>query len=687
MPVNKHVLILILLISLLVFIPNFANVKADQYCPTTITVIDQDTRVPIVGATITWDGGQLTTDSNGRVTFNTVVISNNKITASFDGYEADSIWVYCRSCDQEINEVIYLKKIEQPPQPQSCALDIYVKDQDGNSIDGNIYVDGSYKIYGNYLHIEGPVATHTAEVRRDGYNSDSSSITFTYSETKRVDLTLRKMEEGVKLSLSDFEVNPDTICTDGYEYDYRNKNIELSVHVNLEHGHDNTFVTTKFYVEDNDGNWHYIDKDDEYLDRGQTKTFSVDFDYYNDFLNEGVHDVRARVEAEGVIENIYSELDVRCKYEKETYGRQTIEVGSISLNNEFPNFGDVIIASAPITLNYDYYNEKVYVKGYLDNNLIRSESMVFDGYDAQTFQFTIDTGRYSTGPHTVIVKAEFGDKTDTSTRTFSSSPVGYYARGKENCLSIDKIWTDGDLMPGESNRVNVRVMNCGTRYEKNVNMKLEAFSKTYYTGEFDIPPGSSKDAFVTITVPEDALGKQTFKLTVWNGYTSDTWSKDFNVFTGEPFIEIQPEFKIEDCQSNRISFNVINNGKVSDTFTISLTGSGAEWITGVSETITLNSGERKTVNAYMSIPCNTNPGFYEFTINAKGSPEYSATSTIQVVKPFGFPTGLFAGWLFWLPWLLIIIVILILLILFLMGFGSIMNNRRKPMFDCKGHGC
>jgi hypothetical protein len=679
---NKYASILILFLSLLVFTTNIFNVYAQQqqYCPTTITVIDEDTRAPIAGATVTWSGGQLITDENGRVTFNTIVVSNNRVTASAQEYETDSIWVYCRSCDQSISEVIYLRRIVQPPQPQNCNLDIYIKDQSGNSIDGNIYVDGSYQGYDDHMSVNVQIGTHTVEVRKDGYNSDSSSVTCTCTETKRVDLTLRKIEEGIKLRLSEFDVNPDNVC-------YRDENIELSVRVNLEQGHDNTFVTTKFYVEDNDGNWHYIDKDDEYLDRGQTKTFSIDFNYYTDFLDEGVHDVRARVEAERIIENIYSELDVRCRYD-----RETIEVGSISLDNEFPNFGDVIVVSTSITLNYhDYYHEKVYVKGYLDNTLIRSEDMIFYGTDTQTFQFTVDTGKYSTGPHTVRVKAEYRDKTDSSLRTFSTSPVGYYARGKEHCLSVDKIWLDNDLKPGESNKVNVRVMNCGTRYENNVNMKLEAFSKTYYTGEFDVSPGSSKDVFVSITVPEDASEKQTFKITVWNGYTSDTWTKDFVVSTGAPFIEIKPEFVIEDCQRNRVSFDIINNGKVSDTFTISLTGYGAGWITGVPGTITLNPGERKTVNAYMSIPCDTEAGFYEFTITAKGSPEYSITSTIHVVKSLGwptiFPTGLFVGWVFWLPWIIIILIILFLLVLFFLAFGSSMNSRRRPMFDCNDHGC
>jgi uncharacterized membrane protein len=288
------------------------------------------------------------------------------------------------------------------------------------------------------------------------------------------------------------------------------------------------------------------------------------------------------------------------------------------------------------------------------------------------------------------VKAEVKGRTDTSTKTFSTSPFGYYVRGMEHCLSIDNVWTDDDLKAGERNKINFRVLSCGTKYEKNVKMKLEAFSKTYYTGEFDIPSGGSRDVFVTITVPEDTSDKQTFKATVWNSYTSDTWSKDFVIYTGVPSIEINPEFVIGDCQKKRISFDVMNNGKASDTFTISLTGSGAEWVTDVPDTITLNPDERRTVNAYISIQCGTEPGFYEFTINAKGSPEYSVTSTIHVVKSFGwpvFPTGLFVGaGIFWLAWFLIILFI-VFLVLFFTGYLSFINSRRRPMFNCCGHGC
>jgi hypothetical protein len=680
MSMNKYTLIVsILLISLFVFLSFAGKANATQYCPTTITVIDENTGIHISGATVTWGDGTLTTNVNGQVTFNTIIYSNNEITASASEYETKSTWVFCASCDNPINEIIYLKRIVQPP--QHCTLDIYVKDQNNVGIEGSIYVDGSYKYYDDHTTIDVQVGTHNVEARKSGYEPDTETVTCSCSETKRVDLTLKKIEEKTDIRIGSLRVDPDYVCIDEYE------TVRISAPITLEHGNDDTFIVAKFYVEDNNGGWHYIDKDEKRLDIDETETFSIDFHYHDYFLDEGTHDVRVKVENDDILETAFSELHVTdC-----VSGRYMIDVGSINVDNEYPDKGDIVQVSTPITLDYDRLPKTVYVYGYIDGNLVNSVNMKFDESDTMTYQFTIDTEKYSAGSHTIKVKAEVKGKIDTSTRTFSISPVGYYIKG-ERCLFIDKMWTDDDLKAGESNKVNVKVLSCGTKYERNVKMKLEAFSKTYYTGEFDIPSGDSRDVFVTIAVPEDVSEKQTFKATVWNSYTSNTLTKDFVVSTGMPFIEIRPEFVVENCQKKRIRFDVINNGKVSDTFTISLTGSGAEWITGAPETITLNPNEKKTVYAYVSIPCWAEPGFYGFTITTKGSPEYSVSSTIHVIKTLKWPTinttGLFVGFgaFCWLPWVLIILLILFLL-LFFAGYNSLITSRKRPMFDCCGHGC
>jgi uncharacterized membrane protein len=572
-----------------------------------------------------------------------------------------------------ISLFVFLSFANQVSAIQYCTLDIYAKDQNDNPTVSDIYIDGSYKNSDDHITFTAVIGTHQVEARKSGYENDVETFTCGCSETRRVDLTLRNIER-TDIRIGNLDIDSNYACN------YEDETVRMSIPVTLEHGNDDTYTVAKFYVYDNDGNWHFIDKDEERLDNGETRTFSVDFHLNDCFLDEGTHDAKVIVESDNSKRTAFSDFQVN-----DCISTAYIDVGSIDVNNEFPNKGDIVQVSVPITLDYTHFSKFVYLHGYVDNNLVNSYTMKFDESGTKTYQFTIDTDKYSAGSHTIKVNAEVRGRTDTSTRTFSIN-YGYYVSGTEHCLSIDKVWIDGDLKAGENNQINVKVLSCGSRYENNVKMKLDAFSKTYYTGEFNIPSGGSKDAFVTINVPGDASEKQTFKVTVWNSYTSDTSSNNFVVNTGAPIININPEFLMEDCQRKRISFDVLNNGKSSDTFTISLTGPGADWVTGVPETITLNPGERRTMNAYMTVPCETEPGFYEFKITARGSPEYSVTSTIRVVRGLRwsiFPTGVFVvgGTFCWLTWILIILAILILL-LFFVGYSSFMNNRRRPMFDC-----
>ena len=598
-----------------------------------------------------------------------------------------------------ISLFVFLNFAGKASATQFCTLDIYVKDQNNNPIAANIYVDDSFRDYDDYITISVPIDSHKIEVRKPNYESDIETFTCFCSENRRVDLVLRKISEEVDIRLGSLDVDTDNLCIND------DKTVRLSIPITLENGNDDTFVVAKFFVIDSNDKWHYIGKDEQRLDSGNSRTFSREFNSDEFFFDEGTHDVKVTVQSDDFEKTVFSDLHVNDCFHREYPYRYysgctncypkdcTFFVGSIDVNNEYPDQGDVIRVTVPITQDCSYYSHDVYVYDYVDDILVNSVILRYDGYNIDTHQFTVDTGAYANGPHTIKVRAEFGGREDTSTRVFVVSPVGYYATGTQHCLSIDRIWTDGDLKAGESNKINVKVSSCGTLYERNVAVKLEAFSNTLYTGQFDIPLGGSRDAAITLTIPEDVSGKQIFKVTAWNSYTSDTFSKDFIVYTGEPFIDIKPEFTIDDCQRKIMSFDVINKGKASDIFTISLTGSGAGWVTGVPTEITLNPGERSTVNTYVSVPCGTESGFYEFTITAKGSPQYAATSSIHVTKTFkwpsfNFPTGSFVmTGLFWLPWILIILLALFLL-LFFTGYISLISSRRKPMFHCyAGHGC
>jgi uncharacterized membrane protein len=485
----------------------------------------------------------------------------------------------------------------------------------------------------------------------------------------------------ITIELGNLNVEPHETCF------YDDKNIEISISVTLRTGPDNTKVIANFYIKDHDG-WNFIGKDEKYLNEGQTRTFEINY-YLDHNLDNGDHEIKVVVTAGNVEIIKFTDLHINECYEerKEFY----VEVGSIELYPSNPDKGDIIQVKVPVTLESYHGSKRVYIYAYIDGDKFYTDDRYLYGDETERFSFTLNTRDYSAGSHTIKVTAKVDYKTDSSSRTFTIGKI--FGREQNHCLSIDSIKTDKPLQPGETVKALINVMSCGEADEDGIKAKIEAFSKTYYTGFFDIVSGQSKEVFTQISVPEDASGKQTIKVTVWNDETTDTFSKDFVISTGVPFIEIKNEFDAEPCKTEKITFTLINTGQVADTFTLKTTGPVAEWITGVPEAVTLEPDERKTITAYVAVPCDTESGLYEFTITAEGSPTYSATSSISVIKPwswpmFALPTGFF--WLAILSWipLLLLILFIIFIIFLLIVFSGRYNGRRRPMFDCKkGCGC
>lgn len=483
------------------------------------------------------------------------------------------------------------------------------------------------------------------------------------------------------ISLGDLKVDPDSVCVSEHE------NIMLSVPVTLERGSDDTLVTARFYVED-DGYWDYIDKKEIRLDEDETRTFRVYYDYDSYDLDEGWHDVKVVVEARGREKTGYDDLYVSsCIREYE------VSVGWISLDPEHPEECESVTASVPVTLNSARdLPIDVYVKGYVDNDLVYSTSVEYYSRITKTFKFIIDTCDYSKDKHTIKVHATIDGITDVSKRTFIIGEDFV----KEHCLSVDDIWVDDSLIPGEEATVHVEVSSCGTRKEYDNRVSLKAFSDVEYDGVFDLSPGESEEVTIEINVPEDAEGTETFEARVWNSYVSDTLSKSFTVFTGVPVIDVEREYKVKECEVTKIAFDVINAGEATDTFTLKIKGDTTEWFSGIPQTVTLEPDERKTIKAYVSVPCDTEPGRYAFTVSAEGSQKYSVTSYLVVVKPWAWPvidwTGLFvgvSGIMYWLAWVFLSLF-LVLLVLFLFwlskksrrgGAEGSVNSGKIPLFD------
>jgi len=574
---------------------------------------------------------------------------------------------------------------------QSFLVDVYETDTDPRYVDegDEVVLSGKVKLVdapsGYYMvsidwyvddSLEHTVtySMRKGEVKSFSWSFDTSGFSFGRHDVKinatvngfsDVDSNVFYIEEEIELKLDEFEVDPSTVCVD------EDETVELSVEVTLEKGPDDTDVVAKFYIKEGD-TWNFIDKEDKTMDEDDEKTFSVDYDYDADSLEEGRYKVKVIVEANDEMIVEYANLDVEECFPLDG----DIEVGWITLTPEFPEVGDVVLASVPIRLQISRtLPEDVFVKAYVDGRLIDSTTMRFKHLVDETFTFTIDTRDYSRGTHTIEVKATVDSVTDTSRRTFSLGTEG--VSEEIHCLNVD-LETE-DLKPDEDSTVLVEVSNCGSVTERNIKVKLEAFSRIYFSDILSISPSKSQEAKITISVPEDVEDTHTFSIRVWNSYTSDSTSKDFSIMIGTPLLKVEPEYRVQRCKNNEITFTLKNIGDSVDTFILSTDSS---WVTGIPDEVTLEKDEMKSIKAYVAVPCDTEEGYYSFTITAQNSKKDSVTSNLYVFKPWAwpiFPTGWFVG----VPTVVVLLglTLLFVLVVFYLFYNEFVLSKKRPMFE------
>jgi hypothetical protein len=268
----------------------------------------------------------------------------------------------------------------------------------------------------------------------------------------------------------------------------------------------------------------------------------------------------------------------------------------------------------------------------------------------------------SSGSHNIEVRATVDRTTDSSKRTFDFGPDG----GFDDVHCLDVLIDSDDLKPGEYSTATVKVKNCGTVVERNVKVRLEAFDKIYHKTITSVIASKIKNVEISIYVPEDAEGKYPFSARAYSSRVSDTTTRDFAVKRGIPLLLLEPEYRVEKCKVNEISFDLKNTGDVTETFTLS---TDSEWVSGLLDEVTLDKGEVKSIKAYVEVPCDAEDGSTkEFTITAKNSDENTVESNFKVSEPWSFPSiplGNFINFkgLSWLPWLILILIILILILL------------------------
>lgn len=320
-----------------------------------------------------------------------------------------------------------------------------------------------------------------------------------------------------------------------------------------------------------------------------------------------------------------------------------------------------------------------------DNNnffFIGEEERILEEGESERFSTTYDYDAFDLSPGTHEVKiiienngrdTEFSELSIKDCGGIRKDRVDILGVKPEHCLRVEGLWTENRLIADEVADIKARISNCGRNVEY-VDANLEAFGKTYYTVPFSLGIDQKKDLIFPTVVPSNYGDVVKVKATAANRYDTDSYSRQFDILDGIPFLEVKREYPVTVCESNKITFNVVNRGDVEDLFTLKVGGETGEWFNVVPQQIEMKPKEKKMVEAYVDVPCDASSGIYQFTLTASGSPEYSVTSSLKATKIFAIP-----AWM----WLLLALLLLAIILI----FYKPKNKRRKPEKCGKEEGC
>ena len=465
---------------------------------------------------------------------------------------------------------------------------------------------------------------------------------------------------------------------------HKDTRIEFSIPIDLVSGRDGTEVTARFYIEE-DGKYQYIGRDQKIMDVGQKSTFRIDY-YYNAYdLSLGTHYVKVVIQ-DGDRESRYTTIKVlKCDYPKD------LNVGFISLYPENPKQSDLVQVTVPITLkDAPSLPQTIYVQVKIDGKYLTETSMRFYHIETKDYKFYFNADQYGQGQHTIQVTAWLDDVSDSSSRQFTIGETSYFKVSPEYCLIVQDFWSDNHLKEEQPAKINARVRNCGLQTLTNIESRLYILNKTFTSSIISLRPNEERDVSFVVRIPEDTGGVVNAKINVWNPYVSDKVEKDFVVLIGYPQVKLEKDYYVRECRQQNISFIVKNIGQVKDDFVIKIEGDVAKWMT-YPKVVELEAEESKKIYIDVNVPCNVK-GSYQFTVSAQGSPKYSATSNLHVLrKPISITGWIssidFSKLLLWLLILLIPLLILLLIWFLVWLFGKCKRRSKKPERCMGPHGC
>ncbi len=513
-----------------------------------------------------------------------------------------------------------------------------------------------------------------SRVYSEGLHAISLKVTDNRGATSidSVMITVKPQQSTFKIDVFDADASPSSI-NEGDDISV-NGNVRLVDAPTGQH-----LVSVKMYI---DGE----EKDSETLFLSKDQTSPVSFKFSTSGLSDGVHITKITASVDTVSDQETDNFEIEKQIEFVLIDDFEVTPSGICADEN-----EVFDISVRVGLK-DKEKDRIRAMFFVeddDNNFfyIGEDEKVLENDDSETFSTTYDYEAFDLipGTHEVKVIVENSGR-ETEYTKISLKDCGGIRRDRvdvlgvkpEHCLRVDNLWTYDKLKPEGLAEIKTRISNCGRSTETGISTSLEAFGRTNFISPFSLGVDQKKDLAFTIEVPKNAEDEVKMKSSVVNRFSSDSLSKQFSVLDGIPFIEIKKEYDVDICESERIRFDVTNRGEVKDVFNLRVSGESAEWFIVVPQDVELKPKEKRTIEAYVDVPCDIRKDIYQFSVTASGSPTYTASSSLNARKIFSLP-----DWF----WLTLLALFLLLLILAVIMFYNPRNNRKRPE-GCMGpHGC
>ena len=110
--------------------------------------------------------------------------------SSYDSEEED---VSCHDGETEDVYITLEEKNGDGGNEEDCDIRVYVRDQDNDRIEAEIYVDGDYEARDDYRTITVDEGRHTIRAQKSGYRSDSEAVYCENGDSETVDLEIEEL--------------------------------------------------------------------------------------------------------------------------------------------------------------------------------------------------------------------------------------------------------------------------------------------------------------------------------------------------------------------------------------------------------------------------------------------------------------------------------------------------------------